>query len=563
MFTGQNIITGLPEELTKVVTFLNGKAAKGDFVFSDSFSDWEDAEGIIASLGSRIDEGEYFFAVGLAYLAGINDGKLTFPENANVWRWAWSLDILAKVGDWEPDYLARVVNSIPKGKDGIENLLKRAVQTYGQVNFDRGVAILKEMPQYDESVGAGLMENNFERYVKEFTPQENPEGFIGSFSFTYQMRKKDVEAAFDMIEALTYVNEVSLMTFFLKAYKDLGIERKTRCEDLIRGLLATSDTNKYVMPVANWALRQNKTTGFLEECILLLVKGLGENSEVSLVTIDHAIGIHHDNLEFIGRLFLCVAENISPLAILKMEGCLHGLSKNKEIFLEFVLAFVIHPKGMYRIAGRRLWDEYHLEQSDFEASSLDETLQCVFVISMLQDFGNPETRLPKLLPLLSTGTEKVKSVLMRFLRPYLDDYMGHVITALDRLSIDTEETKAIRRYYENRSKALEARWKMKELDPTWTDYRAYSEAVRMQNGHMQDQMKEAEKQHKPMWKDFMNTVVLARGGGWRNPDGTTQHLPRISFSMPSRQLAESLSPKEQDEWFNELLKDWDDTTGNH
>ena len=80
---------------------------------------------------------------------------------------------------------------------------------------------------------------------------------------------------------------------------------------------------------------------------------------------------------------------------------------------------------------------------------------------------------------------------------------------------------------------------------------------------MKEQMKEAEKRHKPVWEDFMNTVVLARGGGWRNPDGTTQHLPRISFSMPSRQMAESLSPKEQDDWFNDIVKDWDDTAGNH
>ena len=67
MFTGQNIIDGLPDDLTRVVTFLNEKATTGEFVFNDSFSEWEEAEDITRPLGSRIDMGGYFFATGLAY----------------------------------------------------------------------------------------------------------------------------------------------------------------------------------------------------------------------------------------------------------------------------------------------------------------------------------------------------------------------------------------------------------------------------------------------------------------------------------------------------------------
>ena len=46
MFNGRNILSGFPEELNKVVNFLNEKADKGEFVFSDSFEEWANKEEI-------------------------------------------------------------------------------------------------------------------------------------------------------------------------------------------------------------------------------------------------------------------------------------------------------------------------------------------------------------------------------------------------------------------------------------------------------------------------------------------------------------------------------------
>ena len=55
MFNGQNILPDFPEGLSKVVNFLKEKAAAGEFVFSDSFSEWEDSEEIINPIGLGID----------------------------------------------------------------------------------------------------------------------------------------------------------------------------------------------------------------------------------------------------------------------------------------------------------------------------------------------------------------------------------------------------------------------------------------------------------------------------------------------------------------------------
>ena len=65
MFDGRNITSGLPDELVKVVDFLNEKASAGEFEFSDSVSYWENNEHIINPSDYSMSGG--YFAVALAY----------------------------------------------------------------------------------------------------------------------------------------------------------------------------------------------------------------------------------------------------------------------------------------------------------------------------------------------------------------------------------------------------------------------------------------------------------------------------------------------------------------
>ena len=152
---------------------------------------------------------------------------------------------------------------------------------------------------------------------------------------------------------------------------------------------------------------------------------------------------------------------------------------------------------------------------------------------------------------------------MGMLRPYTDDYMGHVVAELDKLKINNKEAKTIKAYVDGRWNVIKLRKEMKELSPAYTHGKEYREARRVETEYLQGRMKEAEKDHHALWKELASTVILARGGGWRMADGTTQKLPLIQFSMPARQLNESLSPREQENWLNDILKDWNDTTGNH
>ena len=561
IFNGKNIVKGFPEELTKVVNFLNEKAAAGEFEFCDCVTYWANNEKIIRSLGMGHDGGGYYFAVALAFIATQRDGNLVFSEKDNVWRWAWSLHLIVDLADWKPDFLMRVIQSFEGKKEHIEGLMNWSTQIYGKAYYDDAVELMMLMPQYRVSIFAGLMENDFDRYCTDYPPVDNVEEFALAFVKTNNLKNEAINKAFDMAISFPSFTSTVAMSFWLFIRGRLDEERKQKCEERILDLLK-GDTTPYVTPMCNWMFVEQEVTGFEEECVLSLIKGLGgEYKDVSLDAIDNSIGIHLKDPVMLTKLFVCIAENLMPTDILSMEECLRELHKHMDYFQNMVLTFVIHPKGLYRIAGRRLWDNFHMETSDFDAQKdLPEDFQCLFIISMLQDYGNPETRLPKLLPLIDSKYERVRNILMGQLGPYLDDYMGHVIKVLNRLKLESKYVDVIKQYYERRADALEKRRSMKELSPRYSHMFEFQETMRLQKVHMQEQMREAEKGHKSILKDIAKNVVLARGGGWRDENGVVHHLAHIKFSMPSRQLVQSMTPMEQDEWMNELLKDWDGKT---
>lgn len=562
-FDGRNNLQGLSEELAKVVNYLNENAATGEFEFCDSITYWAKNEKIISPLGMGHDGGGYYFAVALAFVATQKDGNLVFSEKDNVWRWAWALHLIAGVADWKPDFMMRVIQSFEGKRENIEGLMNWATHIYGNAYYNDAVELMALMPQYRVSIFAGLMENDFDRYCMEYPPVDNIEEFAQAFVKANNLKEEEVDRSFEMTLTFSSLASTTAMAFFLSIRGRLDEERKQKCEERILGLLK-GDTTPYVTPLCNWMFMEQEVTAFEEECMLSLIKGLnGEYKDVSLEAIDNSIGIHLKDPEKLTNLFVCIAENLMPTDILNMEGCLRELHKHKDYFHNLVLSFVMHPKGMYRIAGRRLWDNFHMEASDFDAKKdLPEDFQCLFIISMLQDYGNPETRLPKLLPLIDSKSEKVQRILLGQLGPYLDDYMGHVINALNNLKLDGKYIKMIKQYYERRADALEKRRSMKELSPRYCYGGELQESLRLQKVHLQEKMKEAEKLHKSVMKDLMKKVVLARGGGWRDENGKVHPLAHFKYSMPSRQLEQAMSPMEQDFWLNELLKDWNGTSGN-
>lgn len=563
MFNGRNILSDFPDELTKVVSFLNQKASLGEFNFCDSFDEWRENEDIIEPLNLGIYGGTYYYAISLAYIANLNEGKIKVPTDCNIYRWVRSLHILAEFADWNALFMGRVINSFYGHDDNIEDLLGRAAHVFARTNFEKGRSLSDTIDVLQPNIHAGLMENDFQRYCDIYPPCENQDTFTSAYCMTDTLPKNIHEKTFDYFVGFMSLKSNVSMAFLLKVHSELLGERKDDCEALIKQLLDHNDVREYASSICNWISYGNDDKPFVEQTIIHFIHRLSDNDDKYLQKIDKALTWCHFDFGFLTTIIVTISECISPLNVLKMGNCLHQMNKDREQFVTIVVNFIIHHKGETRMLGRRLWDDYHLESTDIDISIMSEIEQIAFIYSMLQDFGNPKTRLPKILPLLKTGNDNVKNILMNRLLQYTDEYMGHVVAECDKLKLKNKNIKMIKDYVEKRSDIIKERKEMKELSSIYKYGREFSEARRIEREYYQNMMKEAKDNSHSIWKELANTVVLARGGGWRRQDGTTQKLPLIQFSTPAPIMNESLSPIEQQKLYNDLLRDWNDTTGNH
>ena len=558
-------VSAFPEPLARVFALLKEKESSGEFVFCTTFSAWSEAEDLLAPLNLGYSDYLYIRAAGLIYIIEQTKGFFSVPETENVWSWANSLSIIAPIAEWPPEVMTNVVSSFSTEKEDVDRLLGNAVTLYCKAFFDNGYTLLQSLPNYRAAIMAGLMEGDYSRYCELFPPDADTEEFSKSFLKANQIETSTVERVFETALSFQGFESSNAVELFLKAHNFLNDDKKVECEKMVLDILHSGGTHFFVPAVCNWLFVRKDVSAFDEECILALIEGLDEDHRNLLRTIDDVVSFRYEGKpEFFQRVALCIAETLNPADVLLMENMLHVFHKSEEPFQQLVFSFIMHTKGTYRMAGRRIWDAYHLESSSFDISGLEENIQCIFVMLMLEDYGNPETRLPKVLPLLKTGSTKVKSVLMMCLRPYLDDYMGHVINALDQLHIESPEATRIREYFKTRSELVQARRNLKELSPAIRDYTSYQEARKVERQHLQEQIKAAEANHKPTWMDLLSTVALARGGGFRDHNGKTQHLIPISHSAPAHMLMQAMSPQEQDDLVSKLLKDWnEDAAGNH
>lgn len=559
MFTGKNILPGMPDDLARSIEFLTEREREGTFVYGSSFSDWSDVDDLIgAPLGLGHRAHLISHAIGLAYLVAHSNGEISFLDSENVWPWAAALSYISPYCAWTPELIAGVVGAFPSDDDGIVGQLRASIRVFCRVDYDKGLLLLEMLPEYVMFVRAGLMENDFDRYCTMFPPSQNQDQFVRAFVNTAQMPADAVKKAYDISKSFDSFVSQDALNFLLDSL--IGLEDETMqsdCKTRIFSLLE-HDTTDYVQVFCNWFIRQDELSSFCEDCILSLIKGLGEKSRTSsLLTIDNALASYEDDADYLERVILCIAENLQPTDVLSMKHVLHNLSDKDGLFQDLVLSLVLHPKGQYRLVGRRLWDEYHLEKSTIDIAALTEDVQCLFIVLMLRDFGNPETRLPKLIPLFNSKSNRVVNTLIAELRPYTDDYMGHVTSAIDSSGVDTEMTRALKKYVDDRHQFIEKRRNLKELSPNFAHYELYREALKSQQAQIKKYMDkvEQERTHNNIY-DLFKKQVLARGGGWRKEDGTTQHLMPIQVSIPARMMDNAMMPFDRIKWYDELMKDY-------
>lgn len=499
----------------------------------------------------------YYYAYAISFVMG-KAGRVALSSCKNKWEWAQGLVALVLEVNWDAATFYQVLSAFGKKiADDIDIQLSYAIRLFCKKDFDNGLDLMKLMPEKTTDCLSGLMMNDFHRTCEVFEPNKDEEQFAQAFIRTENLDNNAVRQAYDTAILFEAMTGSTALACFLKAYPSLDDERRKGCEDRIKRLLETKSSSLIVV-LCNWLNLQNTLLPFMEDCVLLTLAHL-EQPKDDLDRLDRVLCYRLVNIELFEKMAAIISETYDPELVLSMENCLRQLRKDEIPFAKMVLSFILHPKGSYRIAGRRMWDEYHLENSSFDPLSLSEEEQIVFIVFMLQDLGNPEIRLPKVLPLFLSTSEKVRQALLVQMIPYIDNYMGHVTQAMDNLGLDTKETKQLKQYVEDRGAIIQKRRQMKELSPVYAQYRYYREACRVEKENLSQFFKDIEDKGSFLWMQMCKKEVLARGGGWRLENGKTQHLAKIETSVPSRLMVQSMTPLEQDKWMGEVFKDWDVT----
>lgn len=550
--------------LSQMKSLLSEWSEKGDFSFSPQPSDWEKQERKIWDREEGYQLVPYYYGEAISYILENNAKATVFSSCKNKWGWVNGLLVLIPSVDWNANQFLGIVSSFQsksKKKNDVELLISNAFRVYCKCFFDEGLSLMESEPNHSIDCLAGLMMNDFDRACRLFSPEKDKELFAQAFIRTEGLDNKTVCKAFDIAVSLKPFDESVTLAFFLKTLVGLDDGRKTDCEKRIKVLLSTKSSSMTNV-LCNWLYRQSALSPVIEDFVLLALAHLEHPTE-DIKRLDNVLFLCLINEGFFGKIAVLVSEQYGPNEILSFENCLQKLHNETDSFVNLVLSFVLHLKGDYRSVGRQLWDEYHMENSGFDPLSLNEGEQILFVVFMLQDLGNPEKRLPKILPLFLSTSERVRQALLAQMIPYVDNYMGHVSQAMEKLGLDTKETKLLKQYVEDRAEAIQKRRGLKELSPKYTQDRYYQEACRVEREEHGQHIKAIEEDSSFLWMKMMKTEVLARGGGWRLENGKTNHLAKIEVSVPSRLMVPSMTPLERDKWINDVFKDWDVTERDH
>ena len=224
---------------------------------------------------------------------------------------------------------------------------------------------------------------------------------------------------------------------------------------------------------------------------------------------------------------------------------------------EYAFELVISPNGYERFMGRHLWDEFEMDNSDIDILSMHEEFQMRFALSIVQDFMFPQKRLKKLLSLFNSHSEGVRKVLMKVLPEYTLNYFGTVKKTFEQLSFEeSKELDTFKKFLNIYDKRFDLCRESKELYSEYLFPEEYDICRREITEHVREQQRIASKKNKPSFLDFVATVELGRGGGWRDENGKVHPLGHYSYSQEMPMMLHSLTPLEKREHTNFMFEDW-------
>ncbi len=240
-----------------------------------------------------------------------------------------------------------------------------------------------------------------------------------------------------------------------------------------------------------------------------------------------------------------------------IKNSLHVL-QDKDDFTRGVIELIISPNGYVRYLGRKIWDKYQLNSKSVNIETLQTIEKYFYIISMLQDLGNPEQRLPKLLPLLDSKDSNISEFLEQQLIPYTEHYLGHVTKQIDLLEIkNTEATNRIKEQIKCIASFIEKRKMCKELNSELNQLSIIEAYRKANNEHITNLSANIEKQS---FLQYFSTVQILRCVCTRDSDGKEQELGNFTHSVPSSIMDSSMYEYEKTLHLKKIFFDWNTIT---
>ena len=240
-------------------------------------------------------------------------------------------------------------------------------------------------------------------------------------------------------------------------------------------------------------------------------------------------------------------------------------SDNKDGVYQYAFSLIIDPNGYKRVLGRDLWDSMKMGHCGLSVLEKEETQQVLFVVSMLHQFqGDADNRLPKVLELFNSKFVSVRRALCEMLLPYSMNFFGVVKEHLEKLDLkESKEKTMFLHFMEVTEKRFDYAARCKELRTEYMYSRLEDLAIEEVKKHMREETKKAAEGHHYFFKEFCKNVLLARGFGYRDSTGKAFPLQHFQISRAAPMMTASMTPLEQREYLDILIKNWSEQDVKH
>lgn len=298
---------------------------------------------------------------------------------------------------------------------------------------------------------------------------------------------------------------------------------------------------------------------------------LAQNAILSNDTSNEEIGLMLSRYDIQSHLGLSIIINIIDCLIkqnrlLELHECIYeyisSIAALKNIRpIELILELTISNNGVTRIIGRKLIDSFKVTSEEFNIISCSEDQQIKFLISLTQDWISGEIRIPLIMPILNTDSTKVRNWFLIVMQTYSLNYYGLIVAHLKKHSFSrTKELHIYEEFLKMLGHRFEIYHNCPELYSEYYFHDIFEEAKRSEKEYLQDVMEDIQNQkYRADFLEFIPSITLGRGGGWRQSDGTVHPLEKIAVSTSSPMLLSAQSPLEEFMQSSNIYSNWNST----